>query len=190
MNHLPKIPRAVRVKAADSSIHFAPVLAEMAPLEVSEVYGRMKTRPEGLSAAEAAQRLIDAGPNVVAAGPDRGWPGRLLTAARNPLVILLAVLAAISFATGDARAGTVMTLMVTLGVLLRFVQETRAGVAAEKLKAMINVTGTAVRAGVEVEIPLRELVPGDVVKLSAGDMIPADVRLVSAKDLFVSQATL
>ena len=69
----------------------------------------------------------------------RGWPWRLLTATRNPLVILLIVLATISFATGDARAGSVMTLMVILGVLLRFVQEARADAAAEKLKAMINV---------------------------------------------------
>ena len=109
---------------------------------------------------------------------------------RNPLVILLIVLATISFATGDARAGTVMTLMVILGVLLRFVQEARADAAAEKLKAMINVTAAVVRAGKEEEIPLKQLVPGDVVTLSAGDMIPADVRIISAKDLFISQATL
>jgi Mg2+-importing ATPase len=83
-----------------------------------------------------------------------------------------------------------MTLMVSIGLLLRFVQEARADAAAEKLKAMINVTGTVMRAGQEVEIPLKKLVPGDVVVLSAGDMIPADVRLVSANDLFISQATL
>jgi Mg2+-importing ATPase len=100
------------------------------------------------------------------------------------------VLAAISFATGDARAGFVMASMVVLGVLLRFVQETRADAAAERLKAMINVTATVVRAGKAEEIRLRQLVPGDVVKLSAGDMIPADVRLVAAKDLFITQATL
>jgi Mg2+-importing ATPase len=80
-----------------------------------------------------------------------------------------------------------MTLMVILGVLLRFVQEARADAAAEKLKAMINVTATVVRAGKEEEIPLKQLVPGDVVKLAAGDMIPADVRLIAAKDLFISK---
>lgn len=146
--------------------------------------------PEGLSESEATSRCLEVGPNVVATSKHRGWPWRLLTATRNPLVILLIVLATISFATGDPRAGTVMTLMVILGVLLRFVQETRADAAAEKLKAMINVTGTVVRAGKEEEIPLKEMVPGDVVKLSAGDMIPADVRLIAAKDLFISQATL
>ena len=83
-----------------------------------------------------------------------------------------------------------MLLMVVLGVSLRFVQETRADTAAAKLKAMISVTATVIRDGQAREIPLQQLVPGDVVKLSAGDMIPGDVRLLSAKDLFVIQATL
>src|SRR4029077_19971152 len=84
----------------------------------------------------------------------------------------------------------IMMLMVALGMSLRFIQETRADNAAAKLKAMITVTATVVRDGQAKEIPLRELVPGDIVKLSAGDMIPGDVRLISAKDLFVIQATL
>jgi Mg2+-importing ATPase len=103
---------------------------------------------------------------------------------------LLIVLAIISFTTGDARAGTAMSLMVILGVSLRFVQEARADTAAAKLKAMITLTTAVVRAGKAEEIPLEKLAPGDVVTLCAGDMIPADVRIISAKDLFVSQATL
>ncbi len=83
-----------------------------------------------------------------------------------------------------------MLLMVVLGVSLRFVQETRADTAAAKLKAMISVTATVMRDGQPKEIPLQHLVPGDIVKLSAGDMVPGDVRLLSAKDLFVIQATL
>jgi Mg2+-importing ATPase len=191
MNHLPKLIRSTSPpKPTDHSIHFSPVLAELAQLEKSEVFSRMKTTPEGLSEDEAASRWAEVGPNVVAANKHRGWPWRLLTATRNPLVILLTVLATISFATGDARAGSVMTLMVILGVLLRFVQEARADAAAEKLKAMINVTATVMRAGKQEEISLKQLVPGDVVKLSAGDMIPADVRLIAAKDLFITQGTL
>ena len=92
----------------------------------------MKTAPEGLSEGEAANRWTETGPNVVRSNDRHGWPWRLLTAARNPLVILLTVLAGISFATGDVRAGSVMSLMVILGVLLRFVQETRADAAAAK----------------------------------------------------------
>jgi P-type Mg2+ transporter len=84
----------------------------------------------------------------------------------------------------------VMTLMLVLGVVLRFVQESRADAAAAKLKAMISVTAAVVREGQEEEIPLNQLVPGDIVKLCAGDMIPADLRLVASRDLFVAQAAL
>ena len=191
MNHLPNLIRGTSPpKPTDHSIQFSPILAEVAQLEKADVFVRMKSSPEGLSEEEAARRWAEVGANVVAAGRQHGWPWRLFNATRNPLVILLSVLATISFATGDVRAGIVVTLMVLLGVLLRFVQEARADAAAEKLKAMINVRGTVVRGGKEAEIPLKQLVPGDVVKLSAGDMIPADVRLVSTKDLFITQATL
>jgi len=144
----------------------------------------------GLSEEEAATRLEEHGPNEVAYERKENWLQRLWVAARNPLVILLTVLAILSYSTGDFAAGTIMMLMVALGMSLRFVQETRADNAAAKLKAMITVTATVVRDGQAKEIPLRELVPGDVVKLSAGDMVPGDVRLISAKDLFVIQATL
>ena len=158
--------------------------------ESNEVLGQLGTSPAGLTEKEAAARLAQFGPNEVAVEKQQGWLQRLWLAARNPLVILLTVLASVSFATGDFRAGTVMLLMVVLGVSLRFVQETRADTAAAKLKAMIRVTATVVRNGQPREIPLQELAPGDIVKLSAGDMIPGDVRLISAKDLFIIQATL
>ena len=162
----------------------------MAGFETGEIFTRMKSRVDGLSQAEAARCMEEVGPNIVVQARHCGWIWRLLTAMRNPLVILLVVLATISFATGDIGGGSVMTLMVVLGVLLRFVQEARADAAAEKLKAMINVTATAVRDGKEKEIPLRDLVPGDVVKLAAGDMIPADIRVIAAKDLFINQSAL
>ena len=157
---------------------------------MGEVFARMKTVAEGLTEVEAASRLREVGPNVVVSEKHRGWAWRLFTAVRNPLVVLLVVLAAVSFSTGDPRAGTVMAFMVILGVTLRFVQESRAETAAAKLKAMITVTAEVLRSGKAQQILLRQLVPGDVATLCAGDMIPADVRVVSAKDLFVSQATL
>ena len=144
----------------------------------------------GLTQTEAEERARTTGPNEVAQERRQGWPIRLLKIIRNPLVILLATLSAISFATGDARAGTVMAAMVVLSVALRFVQEARADAAAAKLKAMIHVTATVIRDGAAKEMPLRDLVPGDIIKLSAGDMIPGDVRVLSAKDLFVSQGSL
>ena len=158
--------------------------------DAAEVLKVMDTAEDGLSQEVAEARLAEFGPNAVAEEKGRSALIRLLKTLVNPLVILLAVLSAVSFATGDWRGGTVMTLMVILGVSLRFVQEAKADAAAAKLKAMISVTATVVRSGREIEIPLGELVPGDVVKLAAGDMVPADVRLLSSKDLFVTQSAL
>src|ERR1039457_806182 len=158
----------------------------------AEVLRSLGTSPAGLTEEEAAARLEQYGPNEVGREKHEGWLQRLYIAARNPLVILLTILATISFVApeGDKRAGVVMMLMVVLGLALRFVQETKANTAPAKLKAMISVTATVVRSGQARELPLQQLVPGDIVKLSAGDMIPGDVRLLSAKDLFVIQATL
>ena len=168
----------------------AELVRDAAIKDVAEILQRLKALPSGLSEDEATERLEVFGPNEVAYEKKEGWLYRLYVSARNPLVILLTLLATVSFATGDFRAGTVMMLMVALGMSLRFVQETRADNAAAKLKAMITVTATVVRDGQAKEIPLRDLVPGDIVMLSAGDMVPGDVRLISAKDLFVIQATL
>jgi Mg2+-importing ATPase len=166
------------------------LVRDAATEDSAEVLRLLGTSPAGLAEAEAAARLEQYGPNEVGREKHEGWPQRLYIAARNPLVILLTILATLSFATGDFRAGVVMLLMVVLGVSLRFVQETKANTAAAKLKAMISVTATVVRDGQPKEIPLQHLVPGDIVKLSAGDMVPGDVRLLSAKDLFLIQATL
>ncbi len=163
---------------------------ELAAISVEALFQRLGTTEAGLNEEEAETRLDQFGPNEVAAEERHTWVHRLFNASRNPLVILLTVLAAVSYGTGDLRAGTVMLLMVILGLSLRFVQESRADAAAAKLKAMISVTATAVRGGEAKEIPIRQLVAGDIVQLCAGDMIPADVRLLSAKDLFIIQATL
>ncbi len=162
--------------------------------EAAATLQRLNTSLSGVSEEEAAARLEQYGPNEVAHERRHEWLHRLWIAVRNPLVILLTILAILTFATAESTSdyagGVVMLVMVFLGVSLRFVQETRAGNAAAKLKAMIKVTATVIRDGQPKEIPLQQLVPGDIVKLSAGDMIPGDVRLLSAKDLFIIQATL
>ena len=169
-------------------------LRDAATKDVAETFARLKTSATGLTEEEAAERLEVFGPNEVAQERRNEWLHRLWLAVRNPLVILLSILAAVTFATAEDQTdyigGAVMLVMVVLGVSLRFVQETRADNAAAKLKAMIKVTATVLRGGQPKEVPLQQLVPGDVVKLSAGDMIPGDVRLISAKDLFIIQATL
>ncbi len=178
------------VLKGSTSDRVADSVRDAATHEAAEVLQLLGTSLAGLTEEEAGVRLEEHGPNEVASEKHHGWFQRLYIAARNPLVILLTILAVLSFATGDFRAGTVMLLMVVLGVSLRFVQESRANSAAAKLKAMISVTATVIRDGQLKEVPLKQLVPGDVVKLSAGDMIPGDVRLLSAKDLFIIQATL
>lgn len=170
--------------------HFAPILAEMSGLAPDAIYQRLVSRPTGLTEDEVEVRLDKYGANVVSGGGKKGVWQLFWHAVINPLVLLLAVLATISFATGDARAGIVMSLMIALGVSLKLVQEAKADNAAAKLKAMISVTATVLRDGQDREIPVAQLVPGDVVKLAAGDMIPADVRILGAKDLFVIQGSL
>jgi len=178
------------LKRGGAAIQVSPQLIEAARSETQDAFRKLETSPAGLSDAEVEARREKYGLNEAVHEVRHGWLWRLLTSLRNPLVILLSALAAISFATGDVRAGVVMCLMVVLGVLLKFIQESRADTAAARLKAMIKVTATVIRDSQPKEVPLRELVPGDIVKLSAGDMIPADIRVVSSKDLFIIQASL
>jgi Mg2+-importing ATPase len=178
------------LKRSGNHIQVSSMVVEAARGDYRDVLVRLDTRENGLSEEEVEQRLEVYGPNVVAQEQHHGRLMLLLKACMNPLVILLLCLAALSFYTGDARAGTVMLSMVVLGVVLRFVQEARADDAAAKLKAMISVTATVIREGTPLEVPLEQLVPGDIVKLAAGDMIPADLRIITCKDLFVIQSSL
>ena len=188
----PVLPKRLPHEPAKSAtaIRVSPLLLEAAGKEPDEVLLELHTSKDGLSTAEAERRSREYGPNVVAREERHPHLRLLGKAAINPLVILLLVLATASFLTGDFRAGSVMLLMVVLGVVLRFVQEARADSAAAKLRAMISVHATVRRDGMAREEPIGNLVPGDVVELAAGDMIPADVRLISCKDLFLTQASL
>lgn len=192
-----KIPSAILPKAIlarqgheKRAIRVSPIVVESAGMEADAVYRRLETRPEGLTTEEASARLAEHGANVLAKDQRVGLAKLLWHAVLNPLVILLGVLAAVSYATGDARAGTMMGSMIALSVGLKLVQEARADNAAAKLKSMISVNATALRGGAPQEIAVAHLVPGDVVQLAAGDMVPGDVRIVHAKDLFVVQGSL
>jgi Mg2+-importing ATPase len=183
-----KLPSRIRRPAP--AIQLSPLLLELAGSETAVALERLKSSLAGLSESEAASRLEEHGANTVATDERHGRLRLFLRACLNPLVLLLAALAAVSLATGDARAAAVMSAMIALGVGLRFSQESRADTAAEKLRAMIRVTATVVRDGQAREEPLAGLVPGDIVHLCAGDMIPADVRILDSRDLFVIQASL
>ncbi|HEY5282807.1 MAG TPA: magnesium-translocating P-type ATPase [Polyangia bacterium] len=150
----------------------------------------LESRAEGLSQAESGSRLKKYGPNEIAREKHQSFLMRLLSNVKNPLVLLLTALGVLSFLTGDLRATAVIFVMVVLGVVLRFIQEMRADNSAEMLKAMVSNTATLVRDGKDVDAPLKTLVPGDIIKLAAGDMVPGDVRVLSAKDLFLNQSAL
>jgi len=184
-------------------------LSAAAHSDATALLQSLGSRPEGLSQDEAEAVRAEVGPNEVAQDKPLPWWRHLWQCYRNPFNLLLTLLAVVSWLTEDTKATIVIGTMVVLSTLLRFWQESRSNDAADKLKAMVSNTATVLRpdgaatpaeatAGVprhgasllRVEEPIRQLVPGDVVVLSAGDMIPADLRVLAAKDLFVSQAAM
>jgi Mg2+-importing ATPase len=165
-------------------------LLESGRADVAAVLQKLRTQTNGLTPAEARSRLKQYGPNEIAKEKGTSALMRLISNFKNPLVILLFILGVVSYVTGDMRATIMILAMVLMGVFLRFFQELRSDKAAEKLKRMVRTVVDVLRAGEKKEIPLKGLVPGDIILLSAGDMVPADVRLISAKDLHINQAAL
>jgi len=172
-------------------------LLEAAHLPLADLLAHFDTTAEGLPQTEVADRLALFGPNEIEHERPPAWYVQLLSGFKNPFIAVLLALAVVSFFTGDMKAVIVITVMVTLSVLISFSQEYRSLRTAEKLKALVHSTATVVRphpsapgADRPREVPMQELVPGDVVHLSAGDLVPADVRLLFAKDLFVAQSAL
>lgn len=171
-------------------------VVEESATSVDQVLRTLNSNKQGLVENDALSRLEKFGKNEVSHEKPPTWYGQLLQSFNNPFVYILIGLAVISYLTEDMKATIVLTLMVVISGVLRFVQEYRSTQAAEKLKALVSTTATVKRRnrldnpGEQREIPINELVPGDIIHLAAGDMIPADVRLLSSKDLFVSQAVL
>ena len=160
-------------------------------VEVGEALERQAVdRARGLGAAEAAQRLLEHGPNELQEA-HRISPWELVLAQfKNLLIVILVVGAMLSLAFGHALEAVVIGVIVVLAVLLGFTQEYRAERAIEALRRIAAPTATVLRDGEEVELPARELVPGDVLSLSAGDRVPADARLLEAINLQVDEAPL
>src|SRR5512139_757809 len=169
---------------------FSDQLLEKARVNSDTALKELESRLSGLSAAEVEARIKRDGLNEIAREKHPSPLRRLWDNVKNPLVILLIALGVLSYLTGDVRAMIVIFVMVVLGVVLRFFQEMRSDNAADKLKAMVNITATGVRDNKDTELPLKRLVPGDIIRLNAGDIVPADLRVLSAKDLFLNQAAL
>jgi Mg2+-importing ATPase len=144
----------------------------------------------GLDQAEAARRLATHGLNVLRPRREHALALQFLSRFGNPLVILLLVAATISAFTGDVASPVIIALVVVLSVTLDFLQEYRAGRAAERLKQSVALRATVVRSGRAVETTADQIVPGDVVQLKPGSLVPADGRVLVARDFFVNQALL
>jgi len=144
----------------------------------------------GLSSVEARAYLAEFGPNLFDVRQQQPLFLQFLSRFRNPLVVLLLVASAISALTGEVANFTIISMIVLFSVTLDFIQEHRAGKAAERLRQSVSVRAKLIRDGKQIEAPVADVVPGDLVILSAGDMIPADGMVLEARDLFVKQAVL
>ena len=187
-------------------------LLEVGRMTPKAALARLDSSIDGLLDREADARLERFGPNEVAHEKPKSPLRRLLELFLTPLSVLLLALAAVNYFTGEENGAIVIALMVVLSALLSFVQEFRSGKAAERLRAMVSTTATVMRKDPRLgipedvqrhfpvalrpasaqrkEVPLAQVVPGDIVHLSAGDIVPADVRVLSCRDLFVNQAAL
>lgn len=154
------------------------------------LFEKLGTSQKGLTDEEAKKRLSEYGFNEPAKKKKRTILFQILSKFLSPLVIVLLVIGVFSLFFGEKVSAILVMLMALISVLLSFVQEYRAGREAEKLSEMVRSTATVYRNGKAREIKIKEIVPGDIVDLFAGDMIPADLRIIFCKDLFVNQASL
>ena len=149
---------------------------------IEEVFSKLKTSPKGLSEKESKKRLEYYGLNEPARKKKRTILTQILSKFINPLVIVLIIICVFSLYFGSAVSAFLVFMMIVLSVLLSFIQEHRSEKAVEKLSEMVRTTATVYRNSRPKEVNIREIVPGDVVDLFAGDMIPADSRIISCKD--------
>ncbi|WP_329741713.1 magnesium-translocating P-type ATPase [Dyella sp. A6] len=162
-----------------------------------ELLDTLGTSLGGLDETQIGERLDRDGVNEVSHEKPPHWSLQLFRAFKNPFIVVLLVLAGVQLATDpeDLTGPLIIAVMVAISAVLSFTQEFRSSRAAEQLKAMVRNTATVTRRASDghserIEVPVGELVAGDIVHLGAGDMVPADLRLLTAKDLFISQAIL
>ncbi len=160
--------------------------------EVSTVTTAEKPVPEarGLTSQEAKAQLAKIGPNEQAPAKRAAGLIQILLLFANPLVIILLIASAVSAFVGEIVNATIIALMVVVSIVINFYQTWHSQRAAERLRGQVAPTATLLRDGKWSELPWREIVPGDVFRLSAGDLVPADARLLQTKDLHVNQAAL
>ncbi len=176
-----EVPRA---KNPDSCAEYV----RYSKLNTEEVLRELCTRIEGLADEEVRTKAQEYGLNVLTLHREDSAILQLLKKFLNPLIVVLLIIAASSYILGDIISATLVSSMAGISVLLSFTQEYKAGNEAKRLSEMVKSTATVCRKGTVKEVPIRFLVPGDIVELVAGDMIPADLRILSSKDLFINQS--
>jgi P-type Ca2+ transporter type 2C len=179
---------SLTASSSPSTVPATPLLAHT--LSIDDLCGRLQTSPAGLTTAEATRRLAEYGPNELRAA-HRVSPWTLLLAQfKNVLIIILLIATALSAVLGHGVEAIAITVIVLFAVILGFVQEYRAERAIEALRQMAAPTATVRRDGQEVELPAREVVPGDVLLLHAGNVVAADARVLEAINLQTQEAAL
>ncbi len=173
------------------------VLRRYALLEEQTLLTLLDTSAQGISAARAAEHLERYGRNVIVAGKSKGFLGRLFEALFNPFNLVLLLVAVITFITdvvlsvkADFTTAAIILTLILISSAISFIQSEKSNSAAAKLSKMISNRADVWRDGALLEIGIDEVVPGDVVRLSAGDMLPGDVRFLTTKDAFIAQAAL
>jgi Mg2+-importing ATPase len=177
-------------RVSEASSQTIPTVDESLSLPIDELLSRLGTSLSGLSSEEAERRLTVYGYNELAKRKKRAAVVEFLLHFRSPLVIILLIAGLISGFLGEMPNVAIIFSIVFLSVVLDFYQESKAEKAAEMLRERVITTATVLRDGVKREVKLSEIVPGDIIYLSAGDIVPADARIISAKDLFVNQSAL
>lgn len=150
----------------------------------------MPDAPAGLTSAEAARLLAQYGPNEPAPVRRLSLVVQLLRLFANPLVLILLVASAISVALRQRTDAVIIVTIVLVGTSINFWQTYRSQRAADRLRASVTPTATLKRDGAWREVPIRLVVPGDLIELTAGDLVPADARLIESRDLSVQQSML
>jgi P-type Mg2+ transporter len=164
--------------------------AHVAMMPLAQLCARLHASERGLTQAEAQERLLASGLNEPVAHRQGHGLRHMLTFAANPLVVILLLASLVSGLLHDVANATIIALMVLLSMVLNVVQTYRSQQAAERLRDEVAPTAAVLRDATWIDLPRRDLVPGDVIRLAAGDRVPADARLLTSRDLHVQQAAL
>ena len=173
------------------------VIRDFAFMDLKELFSLLETSMQGISAEKAEEKIEDVGYNVIVTDKEKGVFGRLIEALINPFNLVLFLVAIITFITdvilsekADITTSVIIISLILISSAISFFQGEKSNNAAAKLSKMISNKADVWRDGKLTEIGIDEVVPGDIVKLSAGDMLPGDVRFITTKDAFIAQSSL